>query len=33
MRKIIGNSIGLDLHKVKFPQSLDLYALHVLKGN
>jgi hypothetical protein len=33
MRKIIGNSIGLDLHKAKFPQSLDLYALHVLKGN
>jgi hypothetical protein len=33
MRKIIGNSIGLDLHKAKFPQSLYLYALHVLKGN
>jgi hypothetical protein len=33
MRKIIGNSIGLDLHKAKFPQYLDLDALHVLKGN
>jgi hypothetical protein len=33
MRKIIGNSIGLDLHKAKFPQSLNLYALHVKKGN
>jgi hypothetical protein len=33
MRKIISNSIGLDLHKAKFPQFLDLYALHVLKGN
>jgi hypothetical protein len=33
MRKIIGNSVGLDLHKAKFPQSLDLYALYVLKGN
>jgi hypothetical protein len=32
MRKIIGNSIGcLDLHKAKFPPSLDLYALRVLK--
>jgi hypothetical protein len=33
MRKIISNSIGLDLHKAKFPQSLDLYALHVLNQN
>jgi hypothetical protein len=33
MRKIIGNSIGIDLHKAKFPQSLDLYALYVLKRN
>jgi hypothetical protein len=33
MRKIIGNPIGLDLYKAKFPKSLDLYALHVLKGN
>jgi hypothetical protein len=33
MRKIIGNSVGHDLHKAKFPQSLDVYALHVLKGN
>jgi hypothetical protein len=33
MRKIISNSIGLDLHKARFPQSLDLYPLHVLKGN
>jgi hypothetical protein len=33
MREIIGNSISLDLHKEKFPQCLDLYALHVLKGN
>jgi hypothetical protein len=33
MREIIGNSIGLDLHKAKFPQCLDLYAVHVLKGS